>query len=279
MIAFQRILFSDNGTFSDFSPKLNDFAADSETMAFVAAEDHLYIGSDLPFNHRWFDVSTANSAASVVSVQIWDGNEWQDAVDVVDQTSVSGVSLAQSGYISFNVDRNDSWAEESTTEDITNLTSQRIYDKYWARFIWSADLSGTTALKYIGFKFADDDDLQVHYPDLALSATKTAFESGKTDWNEQHFAAAEEILRHLVKKGIVWSKNQVLDYLQFNQAGVHKVAEIIMNAFGDDFEDNRVRAKQKFFEGMNLGVFRTDRDEDGRVDDLEKRPFRGLVRR
>lgn len=279
MLGNSRFIFSDNGTLNDYSHIFNDFSSQTQTIPVVAAEDYLYLGTDLPFNHRWFEVSAVNSNASVASVEIWDGNSWVSAVDVVDQTSSGGVAFAQSGYVSWSVDRNSGWGQESTTEDITGLTTAKIYDLYWARLSWSADLSASTALKFIGFKFASDNDLGAYYPDLNLSGTKTAFESGKTDWNEQHFLAAEEIIRYLRKKNIIWSRNQILDYNQFNLAGIHKVAEIIMNSFGDDFEDNRNLAKQKFYESINLGIFRTDRDEDGRLEEREKRDYAGLVRR
>ena len=275
----QRIIHGDNATLVDKSKELNDFVSGEATFPIVAADDYIYIGSDLPFNHRYFLAgSTVNANVSAISIDIWDGNEWEPAVDVVDYTSVGGATLAQSGYIRWTVDRNGFFGQEDTTEDITDLATLKIYDFYWVRLSFSADLTAGTALKYVGFKFAEDDDLALLYPDLNLSATKSAFTSGKTNWNDQHFLAAEEIIRRLRKKHIVWSRNQILDWEQFYEAGIHKAAELIMTPFGDDFEDNRQRAVKKFETAMNLGTFITDRDEDGQIDERERRFYAGLQR-
>lgn len=275
----QRIIHLDNGTPVDLSISLNDAFGETATIGLVAAEDYLVVGSDLPFNHRYFQVSTVNDQASVVSAEIWDGNSWAAAVDIIDYTTVGGVSLARSGYIKFTVDRNSSWAREDTTEDVTGLTSLKIYDKYWMRFKWSADLNASTALRYLGFKFADDSDIQAYYPDLMNATLLTAFAASKTDWNDQHFMVAEEIISHLQRKGIAWNRNQVVDWEQYNLAGIHGLAKIAYNAFGDDYKDDYAAALEKFNKSLNFKVHRIDRDADGKLDPVEKEPYVGLVRR
>lgn len=279
-LSFQRIILDDNGTLVDKSVDWNNFKQNTATLPIVSAEDKLYIGSEWPFNHRYFDVSVVNSQAASVSVELWDGNSWNAAVDVIDQTASGGVSLAQSGYISWNQDIDSvRWNLEDDSEDVTELSTLRIYDKFWARLSWSADLDVTTALNYVGFKFSEDADLDVDYPDLNLSTVKDAFQSGKTDWNEQHFRAAEEVLHYLRSKNMIWSANQVIDWEQFNLAATHKVAEIIMSSFGDDYEDNRKLSRKRFFENINLGAAkRLDVNQDAVMDPRERRFVTGLVR-
>lgn len=280
MIANQRIIWSDDATLKDLSIALNDAYAETYVLPLVAAEDYLYIGSDLPFNHRYFNVSVVNDVASVASVEIWNGTSWVSAVDVIDQTSVAGKTLARSGIISWTLDRNGFWGQESTTEDVTGLTSLKIYDFYWVRLSFSADLKATTALRYVGHKFADDDDLRAQYPDLLSSSLLDAFETGKTTWVDQHIVAAEEIIRYIRKKKIAWNRNQILNWDQFNMAAVHKVAEIIMTAFGEDYSEQRKLAESKYKEAIDLSIYEVDRSEDGRRDELEKRAYgMTLVRR
>lgn len=278
MLSNQRIIFDDGGTLKDKSVELNNLFTQNATVDLAVTTDYLYIGSDLPFNHRYFQVSTANTTASVMSVQIWDGNSWADAVDVIDQTSASGKTLAQSGIISWARDRDSSWGQESTTENVTGLTSLKIYDLYWVRLKVSASLSATTALSYVGHRFATDDELGGYYPDLVQSDVMTAFETGKTDWNEQHVLAAEEIIQDIRRKRIAWNRNQVLDWEQFAPAAVHKVASIIMAGFGNDYKEARVSVLADYAKAMNLKIFTVDQDEDGRADDDEKRWDGGIVR-
>lgn len=265
MLLNNRIIFEDNVTLIDRSIPLSNISSETTTLPVVAAEDYLYIGSDLPFNHRYFEVSTANATTSAVSVSIWDGSNWVAAVDVLDQTSVSGKTLAQSGIISWATDRTKSWGKEDTTEDIPALASLKIYDMYWVRIGFSADLSGTTALQYVGHKFANDDDLINYYPDLGTSGAMTTYKAGKTNWNEQHVLAAEEIILKLRKDRKLISPSQLFDWTLFNLAAIHKCAEIIFRAFGQDYDEVRKNANadyHKAFSGIDFGV---DRDIDGRL--------------
>lgn len=278
MLFNQRIIHSDNGTLEDKSVELNAIFTGSATLDLALTDDYLYIGSDLPFNHRWFEVSSANAVSSTMSVDIWNGNSWNAAVDVIDQTSSGGKTLAQSGYISWTTDRSESWGQDETTENVTGLTTLKIYNMYWVRLKVSASLTGSTAVSYVGHKFASDDDLGGYYPDLVSSTIMDAFETSKTTWNEQHFLAAEEIIQDIRRKRIAWNANQVVNWEQFNLAAIHKVALIIMAAFGDDYKDNRLDAKKAYDEAMNLKVFAVDSNADGHVQDVEKEPHRGIFR-
>ena len=97
MLTGQRVILSDNGTTSDLSRSVGDLFSQNSTLAIVAAEDAIYLGSDQPFNHRYIKVSTANTSTASVSVSIWTGSAFTAAVDVIDFTSVGGKTLAASG--------------------------------------------------------------------------------------------------------------------------------------------------------------------------------------
>lgn len=285
MIRDNRIIFEDDTTLRDLSANLNKWVSGTETFEFVSADDRLYIGSALPFNHRYFLVSTVNSNASVVSVEIWDGDEWVAAKDVIDETDVSGVSLGQSGNISWTPDKDEFWSRDDT-DDMTSsgIETLEIYNLYWARLTWSADFSASTALQFVGQKFSEDVDLGVYYPHLNTSAQRLKFNngvSGKNDWADQHFAAAEEIIRILEARSdkIIFNRNQILRWDIFKEAAAHKVAEIIYNAYGDDKKDDAERARKYFDEAMTRGVFSIDLDADGRLDEDERFRSSSIVRR
>jgi len=269
MIQQQRVLFSDDGTLTDWSLPLNNFRDDSKVMAYVASEDYLYIGSEWPFNHRYFDVSVANDQASIASVEYWDGNEWVEMVDILDRTAVGGVSLAQSGIIQWTPDIDEtSWAREQESEDITGLSGTKIYDFWWVRLKWSVTLANTTALNYIGHKFAEDSELFDHYPDLRHSNLMVAFEAGKADWNEQHFSAAEMLLDDLRRRSIIVSPSQVLDYELFRKPAIHKVAELIYT--GLQYYDAQERADKRYEKSMAKKYWNIDVDGNARVTESEK---------
>jgi hypothetical protein len=281
MLLNSRVIFSDNGTLRDLSPALNDAFATSEVLDIVAAQDKLYIGSEFPFNHRYFEIAVANDQASTVSVELWNGTSWVPALDVIDHTKGSnGRSLSQSGIISWVPDRDETWdIADNTYGEVTGLTTLKIYDLYWARLTFSADLKVTTALNYVGHVFSEDKHLGARYPELNTSAVKTAFLSGKTDWAPQHVLAAEEIIAELRHERDIWTRNQLLDAGQFRDAAVHKLAAIIMTAFGDDFAEKRAEAERQAIRALALQVPVVDKDGDARADTEERQQTVGFFRR
>lgn len=278
MIRNNRIIFEDDTTLNDLSLTLNDIHSGNETIAMVAADDYLYIGSDFPFNHRYFKVSTANENASVVSVELYTGSEWDAAVDVLDGTASAGATLAQSGIISWVPDRTSGWSRIASTEDIDALSTLKIYDFYWARLKVSADLSATTALSFVGFKFSDDNDLASLYPELNTSSVKTAFSAGKTDWIEQQVFGADIIISDLIKKQRLISANQILNWEKFTLASTHKLATIIFRGLGDDWKDNLEDAEKEYWKAINMFNYEVDKDKDGRLDIREKVTYARVVR-
>lgn len=282
MLINNRIIQKSVSTLTDRSIALSNLLAGlSANVVYLTASDYLYIGSDLPFNHRYFHVGTVNAVAASATACIWDGSAWSDAVDVIDQTAVSGAPLAQNGILSWTIDRNKSWGLEETTENMTDsgLESLKIYNMYWARIKFSANLTSGLTLKYVGHRFSTDNDLRGHYPDLVRSNVLDAFKSGKTDWNEQHVLAAEEIARDLRKKMVLVNANQILDWESFSTASVHKVAEIAYKAFGKDFETRAETARDDYEAALDLVFFPVDTNKDGRLDAVEKSSGHSFLRR
>lgn len=281
MITNQRIIWDDDGTENDLSVNLNDFRSGSHVIDYVAADDYIYIASTLPFNHKWFEVSVANDQASVVSVDIWFGGSdgWKPAVDVIDRTADSGVALAQSGILQWKTNRLKGWHRELDSEDVTGIDIVGLYNMYWLRLSWSADLANTTALSFIGQKFSDDDSLYDYWPDLNSDSLKTSWEAGKTTWNDQHFSAAEIIIRDLKRRQIIKSSEQVLNFELFKESSCHKVAELIYSGLGAGYTDLRLLARKYYDESMNKNYFNVDVNRDGNLSEGEKFKGTGNLRR
>jgi len=260
----QRVIFSDNGSLSDKSLELNDFRSGTTALAAVASEDYLYIGSVLPFGARYIEIGTPNATASVMSVELYENpTRWTSAVDLIDMTSSSSKSLAQSGYIRFQRDRDATWNSLERSEDI--LPGTDIYDLYWMRLKWSVSLHASTTLKYIGHKFSTDTALYERYPDLNQDALKTQFETGKTDWNHQHYIAANMIISDLRDRKLILTGDQILDPWAFEAASVHKVAEMLYQAFGQPYLENRKEATARYKAEMDLAFKNLDLSGDANL--------------
>lgn len=272
----QRIIWDDNGTLKDISMPLNDFRGPSNiVLDFVASTDSIYIGTELPFNTRYIKMGTVNDLSSTVSIAVWDGNSWVPTKDVIDQTKVSysaTTSLAQSGTISFTLNRDDrTWGIEQDSNRIGDLVGLYIYDLYWSKWNWSANWKSTTSLAYIGSLYSTDNDLATFYPDLMNNDLKDAFETGKTDWIEQSFSAAEAIERELRSKSIIMRREQLFDWSLLLEASVHKTAEIIYGGLGSAYNEAKKLALDSYIKAINLKYFETDLNGDGVNSPTEKR--------
>lgn len=281
MLINNRVIFNNAGTLSDPSVALSNFYSESVVFDYETGTDYLYLGSDLPFNHRYFDMSVVNANSASVSVDLWNGSEWVAAIDVIDETSVGGVTLARSGIISWRPDEDESSWNWDDTDDMTasGLSTLKIKGLYWARVKFSADLTNTMAFGYIGHKFSQDEDLEGEYPEMAQSALKTAFKAGKTDWKDQTIAAAEYIIQDLRQNNVITSRNQILDSRVFCKASIHKTAEIIFRAFGDDYKDNMIEAMKAYKRYIELKQFNIDQNRDATLTEKETHPISTFLRR
>lgn len=265
-----RIIFSDNSTLIDYTQELNDFRSGTALFDVIALQDSIYIGSLLPFNHIYIDSSVANDQTASITIKNWWASNWHDVFDIMDGTKASGKTLAQSGLIQWSIDNFKGW-DCWSRNDSTNIgiNSLNIFNLYWIKITFSANLKATTALKYIGHKFSTDTQLYGFYPDLNNTALKTAYASGKTTWDEQHFQAASEIEDYLNRTNVITTKDQILDSAYFEKASIHKTAEIIYFGLGKDYVGHMTRARTKFKEAMDLKSLRVDQNMNGNLDARE----------
>lgn len=263
-----RFIYSDNGSLSDFSQNLKKYKSGNNTFTLISAEDSLFIGQDVPFNHVYLKFSTPNVNTCNLSLSYWDGQEFHSAVEVVDETD----GMKQDGFLSWVPDKNEQWDRESTNfdgESVTGLDTITIYDKYWLKIDSDADFSATT-IDWVGNLFSSDDDLGTEFPDLVRTNFKIAFESGKTSWEEQHVRAAEVIIKDLKSMNVIAHEGEILDKDEFTLASVYKVAEIVYNALGDDYVDQKLEARKEYFSRLKKGVYKVDKDRDAIIDNGEK---------
>lgn len=278
-----RVILSKNGTLSDLSTELQDFTAGTSTINIVGADDYIYIGSDFPFNNRYFDLGTVSATTAAISeVAIWTNSAWIPAVEIVDETSVGGKTMAQNGVVSWVPDRLYGWTRSDTNNNgvvITGLSTLTIYDLFWTRIKFNADLTGTTSLKHVGWKFSNDEHLALEYPDLLRTEVLTNFEAGKTDWREQHILAAEKIIEDLRSKKVIMSGSQILTHQQFRYASVHRVAAIIFNAFGKAFEENYKKAMADYARALKESQYNIDVNQNGDLDVEDRFSSQGFMTR
>jgi hypothetical protein len=233
------------------------------------AGDFIYLAVDFPMNHFWVKIGDVNNDISAeMSVHYWSNNEWVEVVDLNDET----VAFASSGFVSFTPNRDEPWEKESSNysgESVDGLEDIVVYDKFWVRISFDQTLTSDVELKFIGSVFSSDDDLYSEYPIFNDSNFKTAFASGKTNWEEQHCVASELIIQDLKRKNVILGKEQILERSILVPASVSKVAELLFNAFGRDYNDSREAAKNNYDKRIDLSQYIIDKNSDGIPDPKE----------
>lgn len=274
-----RVVYGDNGVLTDLTRNLADYKSLNATFSYVTGQDYIYIGSDLPFNHFYIKMgSTVNAVAATMNIELWDGDEWIDVVEINDETG----GLFASGYVDFVPDKDENWNQESTNhkgEQVTGLTSLVIYDQYWIRISFNATMTASTIVSWIGHKFSDDTDLYSEYPVLNSTTLKTAFEAGKTTWEEQHVRAADLLIKDLKSKAVIVSADQILKREDYRMAALCKTAQIIFQSMGDDYADDVIAAKNEYGARLDLSIHQVDQNADGRLDPKEKQHRVGFMTR
>lgn len=258
----KRILYSDNGTLTDFSVNLNKYNAVENEFSYVAGEDYIYVGSRLAFNSLYFKLNTTNETMALMNIEVWDGSQWRFVNEVIDETA----GFSKSGHVTFVPNRDNGWLYESTNDGgsfVPGLESVKIYDQYWMRISFDIDLDENCSLLWVGSLFCDDSDIGSEYPDLVKSSVLSAFQSGKTTWEEQRVRASEIIIQDLMINRVILDAGQMLEREDYRVACVQKVAEIIFNAFGDDYIDQKQRAREEYQRRLSNPVKKIDINANG----------------
>lgn len=261
-----RVFYSDNGALTDYSIAAQN--QDNIPFGVIAAEDYLYVGQYYPFNNVYFEVKTVNALASVVSVQYWNGKEWVQAKDILDGTAIAGKSLARSGVIQYSPDRQESWNMTGDTTDNgepPELSSLEIYDLYWMRFKWSADLTPSCELKNVSYSFCTNEMLSSIDPEVNNYLQAWGGIS-KVNWNEQILLASQHVLYDLKSKGLVVGVGNILRFDDVSLATAYRTLGTIYGPLGEPFRTKFQDAINAYTELLSIKRFTLDVNEDGRVE-------------
>lgn len=262
----RRVFLRKGATIKDLSDSVDNVTEGSEIINVQTGTDELLIGTYLPFNHLYWMFDVVNTEDSVVSVQFWSDRQWRDVIDLVDLTN----GFSKNEIIKWSIPKDYSWPREPFSYKVAGLGTTEIYDLYWLKITVSADLLGTTELKYLGQKYSSDSDLYSYYPDLKQPNLMKQYSALKTGWDDQSISAAENIQLHLKTKHIIKTADQILNPDLLKLASIHKTAEIIYGAFGEAYRDDKKQAGMSFSEAINQSFFGVDANANARLDGYDR---------
>lgn len=273
-----RVFFKTGSTVSEITKEIGRYKSETYLLTFSAG-DYLYISTDFPLNHFYVKIGdVVNLETAALSIDYWSNEDWKPVVNINDYTD----AFSNSGFIEFTPDRDENWTLDDTNDNgnfIDGLEDIVVYDQYWTRIKVNNNLTSGIELQFIGNIFSDDEDLYAEYPIFDDAEFLSCFDSGKTDWQEQHAKAAELMIQDLKRKKVILGAEQILDRDILRPASVCKVAEIIYKAFGKDYTDQLADARIEYGKRIDLSQFIVDKNNNAIKEHKEVITRQGFLRR
>jgi len=94
--------FIDELRISTSNQHSSNFEISTNAYSTLTSISYMYVGSLRPIRGFKYYLKTANSTTSTMGVEYWDGSSWTNVTSLTDNTSSGGVSLAQTGSVSFD---------------------------------------------------------------------------------------------------------------------------------------------------------------------------------
>lgn len=210
-----------------------------------------------PFTTRHFNLSVPNTAATTVTIKIYDGTSFVLAKDIVDQTD----GFTKSGFISW-ININD-WR-------LAELDPIPDRELFWVELTVSVDLDAGTELQSVLNLFSDESQLRALYPEIA---TDTRYlPPGRTDFVEQLKAGTDQVILRLKQDKLIKDESIILDINEVALAATHATAWVILNPISRDDADKE--SAKKAFDDMNSSLndvrLTMDFNESGVIDEEEE---------
>lgn len=270
------VFFDDNSSFSDFSNEAQDYARDTFALPIVAADDFLYVGFTKPINSFYIEMSTANTATTVMSI-----DSFKEASSTF--TAVTGFSdetngFTRSGFIRW--DRATKSANDIISEETTTINSQLAF---WYRISFSIDLDVGTIAQGLNLVLADDNDIKNR--DFELVSDTRKFPGSQTSHILTHVAARDAIMQLLKRREfltrtsgsnfvndlLIWD---LMDSSQLREAATWKAIALIYDNLSDKVDDKESeksgKALNKFKMAFDLYLLEVDANNDGVTDPIEQ---------
>jgi len=260
-----RIVFSDNGSLTDYSLQNISIPA-----VFTAAQDYYYISQRYPFTSIYIQIGTANTNSSVLSAEYWNGSAWTACVDLLDETSLSGKTLAQSGIVRWALPSTGAWLEvdDTSLSNITELQTLSIYDSYWMRLKVSANTSATSAISRIGYCFTDST--QLTSLDADINEYLTSWSASKTDWIDQMVQASVLVVIDLKSKSLIKSSAQLLQIdEEIKLLTAYRTLMLIYPNLGEKYGPKLENVRKEYDSILTKIQPIIDSNEDGHNDESE----------
>ena len=274
---YNKIFYSDNGVFTDYTDEMRKWTSDTMTIPLTLGEDYIYIGCPHSFSSRFFLVSTVNAISSRITVEYYYGNNsWRSVKNITDETSVSGVTFAKTGFISWDLP--DDWIRTQINnfpELPYGTNSRDDLGFFWVRLKASATLTATTKLKWLGLIWTTQDYMKIKWPEVDNAAY---LPTGKSDWYELIEMSTGDVADDLNINNIIDYELQAKDINELAKLTALKtlVNILIPMRSSETLDKMRQDFKEEYDKLLKKRLKSIDSDQNEKIDDKEARPYDNL---
>lgn len=271
---FGKVLYDDNGTFSDKSHEMTSWTSDTMDSGLVLAEDYIYIGCPHSFASRFFLFETFNDVAADLTVEYYyGGTNWRSVKNLEDQTKVAGVPFAKNNFISWDLPSD--WIKTQVNGlpelpyDVSSVDGQGYY---WVRIKSSVSLNVATSIKWLGLIWTNHDFLTDRWPEVV---TDRYLPTGKTDWYELIEMSTRDVVDDLGISNVIEYELQAKDIDEVAKlTALKSLVNILIPMSGS--ENLRIMKEEfraeynKLLKKRLKGI---DRNKDEKISKSEEQPM------
>ena len=271
-----KILFSDNGVYTDYSDQLRRWTADTMEKNLVKNEDYILIGCPHSFASRFIlmDGTNVNEIVSQMNIEYYYGNNnWRSVKNIADETSIAGATCAKTGFISWDLP--DDWVRcqiDNKPELPYGTTSNDGHGFYWVRISASETLTIGMAIKWLGVIWTNQEFLLGRWSEVLDS---DYLPNGKTDWYEMIELSTRDVADDLNIQNIIDYEMQAKDISELANLTALKTLVNILLPFrsSEALTEMRKEFKDQYTKALGVRLKCIDSDKDEKISNEEAEPI------
>jgi len=268
---------------TDLSLKVKDYLSNEAALPLEVGQ-YLYVGYYKPFKNMYLEFSTHNTEVAKIDLEYFDGSNWVELPNVIDETE----NFIKSGFVYFP--RPANWKSTEVLDD----------DLFYLRVKTDVNLSVGTILKGLNILLSNDDDL------AGIRSNIVSKHNNGESWVEKHEAARKHVIQQLRNLGyrkatpaadspiyyadekedsILYSDLTAFDLLEpfelREAAKFYALSFIYLDELSDEEDDkwyrNGLRHEKRAAQALNVYMLKIDSDDDGKEDTEESEGNTGTV--
>jgi len=271
---YGKTLYDDNSSYADYSREMKAWTSETMGAVLTKDEDYIYIGQAHTFSVRYCLIDTVNDVSSAMSVEYYYGDSnWRAVKNLEDGTRYGAVTLAQSGFISWDLPTD--WIKtqvDSVPELPYNVDSGDDRGMYWIRIKASETLNANTAIRWLGLIWTNEDFLTRRWAEVTNARY---LPTGVSDWYETIEMSTGDVADDLNIQNIINYELQAKDIAELAKLTALKplinilvpmVSSDDLRLMKKDFEIQYTKLLKKRLKGI-------DTNQNEKLDNVETKPM------